>query len=521
MKLPQRDAVQPESGRGGLPRSHGIGAALLPGNAARPSNSHILVNRFDYCEPATLAEAIDLLVEADGAGKVVAGGTDLLVQMKMERVAPAIVVSVNAIPGLDTITAGERGLCIGATATVRAVETDPHVRARYPALAEACASFSSVQVQSMGTIGGNLGNASPASDSAPALIAFDAEIELAGPAGETCLPLDRFFRGPGVPALEVGQIITGVVLPAPRPGTGSAFLKIGRVANDVAKANCAVLLAREGQRITSCRVAFGSVAPTPLRVRAVEEILDGQIWSEHLAESAARAAAEAVAPIDDVRSTARYRREIVRVMAGDGLRLAWRRTQRGDADGADALRPNADRGSARIFRGHQISGPGQRIGAGERKIVELNVNGEARRAWVAPNDLLLNVLRDDLELTGTKYGCGIGECSACTVLMDGAPVLACLVLAAAAGGHKITTIEGLAGPDGKLDPLQEAFIDQAAFQCGYCTPGMILTAKALLAECPRPSEDDIRHHLRGNLCRCTGYASIVRAVLAASERPAG
>ncbi len=521
MKLPQRDAVQPKSGQGGSPRSQASESPLLAGKAARLSNSHILLHRFDYIEPATLAQAIDLLVQAQGAGKVIAGGTDLLVQMKMERLAPAVVVSVGAIPGLEVINAGERGLRIGAMATIRAVETHSLVRAMYPALAEACASFSSVQVQTMGTIGGNLGNASPASDSAPALIAHDAEIELAGPAGTTRLPLERFFRGPGMPALELGQIITGILMPPPRQGTGSAFLKIGRVANDIAKVNCAVVLAREGERITGCRVAFGSVAPTPLRVRAVEEILEGQIWSEHLAESAASAAADAVAPIDDVRSTADYRREIVRVMAGDGLRLAWRRAQRWGADGADAPHLSVDRGPVRILRGHQTSGPGQRLGALERKIVELSVNGETRRAWVAPNDLLLNVLRDDLELTGTKYGCGIGECSACTVLMDGAPVLACLVLAAAANGHEITTIEGLAGPDGRLDPLQEAFIDLAAFQCGYCTPGMILTAKTLLAECPQPSEDDIRHHLRGNLCRCTGYASIVRAVLAAAERPAG
>ena len=144
----------------------------------------------------------------------------------------------------------------------------------------------------------------------------------------------------------------------------------------------------------------------------------------------------------------------------------------------------------------------------------LCVNGRPQRVWVGPNDLLLNVLREKLQLTGSKYGCGIGECSACTVLMDGKPVLACLVLAVAAEGRDIRTVEGLQAPDGTLDPLQEAFIDHAAFQCGYCTPGMLMTAKSLLAEIPQPSEDEVRHYLRGNLCRCTGYVSIVRAVLA-------
>ena len=112
--------------------------------------------------------------------------------------------------------------------------------------------------------------------------------------------------------------------------------------------------------------------------------------------------------------------------------------------------------------------------------ITLTVNGITRHLHVAANDLLLNVLREDLELTGTKYGCGIGECSACTVLMDGKPVLACLVLAAAADGRHIRTVEGLAAPDGTLDPLQEAFIEHAALQCGFCTPGMLMTAKDLL-----------------------------------------
>jgi carbon-monoxide dehydrogenase small subunit len=153
----------------------------------------------------------------------------------------------------------------------------------------------------------------------------------------------------------------------------------------------------------------------------------------------------------------------------------------------------------------------------DQRAVTLCVNGETHRAWVGPNELLLNVLREKLQLTGSKYGCGIGECSACTVLMDGKPVLACLVLAVTAEGRDIRTVEGLQATDGTLDPLQDAFIDHAAFQCGFCTPGMLMTAKSLLAEIPQPSEDQVRHYLRGNLCRCTGYVSIVRAVLAAAE----
>ena len=142
--------------------------------------------------------------------------------------------------------------------------------------------------------------------------------------------------------------------------------------------------------------------------------------------------------------------------------------------------------------------------------IEITVNGRSRSLTVKPNDLLINVIRKDLHLTGTKYGCGIGECGACTVLLDGKPVLACLMLAASANGKTITTVEGLS--DEKLDPVQQAFIDHGAIQCGFCTPGMVVTAKALLEENPNPTEDEIKNYIRGNICRCTGYAGIIKAV---------
>lgn len=157
----------------------------------------------------------------------------------------------------------------------------------------------------------------------------------------------------------------------------------------------------------------------------------------------------------------------------------------------------------------------------QKHAIQVWLNGEAREWRVFPNDLLLNVLREQEFLTGAKYGCGIGECGACTVHVNGAPVLACLMLAIACDGAEILTIEGLAR-DGTLDAVQTAFLDQSAFQCGFCTPDMILMTRALLNENPQPSEAEARDYLRGNLCRCTGYASIVRAALdaAAHSTPA-
>jgi carbon-monoxide dehydrogenase small subunit len=151
--------------------------------------------------------------------------------------------------------------------------------------------------------------------------------------------------------------------------------------------------------------------------------------------------------------------------------------------------------------------------------VVLDVNGEPREAFVEPGWTLLKVLREELGLTGAKLGCGDGECGACTVIIDGRAVPSCLVLAVGAEGKEITTIEGLQS-EGALHPLQQAFVEHGAVQCGFCTPGMIMSAKALLDDNPDPTEEDVREALQGNLCRCTGYKKIVEAVLSVSGRGA-
>ena len=144
--------------------------------------------------------------------------------------------------------------------------------------------------------------------------------------------------------------------------------------------------------------------------------------------------------------------------------------------------------------------------------VYFTVNGEMHETMVEPNALLINVLREELGLIGTKYSCGLGQCGSCTVLVNGEPVLSCLTLAVSVDGADITTIEGVTDRDGTLDPLQDAFLDHGAIQCGYCTPGMVLMGKDLLNKNPSPSEFEIREHIKGNLCRCTGYNGIVKAI---------
>ncbi|HZK48535.1 MAG TPA: (2Fe-2S)-binding protein [Thermoleophilia bacterium] len=155
----------------------------------------------------------------------------------------------------------------------------------------------------------------------------------------------------------------------------------------------------------------------------------------------------------------------------------------------------------------------------QRYIIDLTVNGDPHSVVVKANTLLVNVLRDQLDLTGTKKGCETGDCGSCTVLLDGKPVDSCLVLALEADGCEIITIEGVA-QHGELDRLQKTFVDKAAVQCGYCSPGMILSAKALLTRNPHPTEHEVREAIAGNLCRCTGYVNIVKAVLSAAEEEA-
>ncbi|RPJ72295.1 MAG: xanthine dehydrogenase family protein subunit M, partial [Acidobacteria bacterium] len=295
------------------------------------TNSHILLSQFDYFEPASMEEAIGLLAQHGDRARVLAGGTDLVVQMKMERVSPRAIVSLAAIPGLCRIEDRDGFLWVGSGATIAAIERDARVRRRYPSLADACASFSTTQVQTMGTVGGNLCNGSPAADCAPALLVAGAEVEIAGPRGTRRIPLEEFFVGPGRTVLQYGEILTSIALPPSPAAAGSAFLKIGRVAADVAKASAAVMVVRDGDRIADCRMAFGSVAPTPLRSRRAERALAGRGFSKEALAEAAEIASLEVTPIDDVRSQAWYRRRAVRALVVDAGALAWERAGAADA----------------------------------------------------------------------------------------------------------------------------------------------------------------------------------------------
>ena len=469
-------------------------------------NTHILVNGFDYIRPASLDGAIAALSERPDA-KILAGGTNLLVDMKLENAAPSCVIDITQLSELRGFESSPTGTSIGALTSIRDLAISETLWRNHTCLAESAVAFGSTQIMMMGTLGGNIANGSPASDTVPALVVLGAEAVIVGPEGERAALVADLLVRPGKTAIQQSELLKEIRIPESSANVGSAFLKLSRVRADLAKVSVAVRLVRNGDRIVNARIALGSVGPTVIRAKQASVALTDQPFSEELVLKAAEIAASEITPIDDVRSTAAYRRASAKALVFDALLLAWERAEHP---------PIAARGES-VEPILQASEPMQ-VGADETTTIELTVNGETIELDVSPQELLLNVLREQLELTGTKYGCGIGECGACTIWLDGTPVLGCLVLAVSADGGEVRTIEGLAAPDGTLDPLQEAFIDENAFQCGYCTPGMLMMTKKLMEEIPQPTEDEVRDYLKGNHCRCTGYASIVRAVNSAARK---
>ncbi len=478
------------------------------------SNTHVLVHDFEYVRVGSVEEACRALEEHSGA-KLLAGGTNLLVELKMASArdlanAPKTLVDISGVPGLRGIEQTSAGVRLGALTPIRDLALSELLQTHYTALAEAAAAFGSTQVMMMGTLAGNIANGSPASDTVPALVVLGAQVEIANPDGKRRALVADLLVGPGRIALEPGELITSVLLPTQRSGVGSAFLKLARVRADLAKVSVAVRLVRDGDRIVNARIALGSVGPTVVRAKKASSMLSDKAFSKDVVLNAARMAGDEIKPMDDVRSTAAYRKRAAVALVHDAIMLAWDRYE---------LKPRPIRGeSAQPIPQATRS---MRVQSGERISIELTVNGVPTALDVLPNELLLNVLRERLALTGAKYGCGIGECGACTVWLNGMPVLGCLVLAVSADGGDVRTVEGLGAPDGTLDPLQVAFIEENAFQCGYCTPGMLMMTKKLMEEIPEPTEDEVRDYLKGNQCRCTGYASIVRAVNTAAKSDGG
>lgn len=284
---------------------------------------------FEYFAPTTLAETAAILTRFEGQAKILAGGTDLLVEIKENLRHPAGVINLKKVPGLDSLTYAEAtGLTIGALTTVRQVETSPLVKQHYPALAEAARTLGSIQVRNRATVAGNICRASPSADTPPPLIAADARALIFNPAGERTVSLADFFTGPGQTGLAPNEILRAITVPPPSSRTGQAYLKHGRRrAMELATVGVAVNLTLDGDVCRSIRIVLGAVAPTPLRAVETEALLTGAAPDDSLIEQAAQMAMTEARPISDVRASADYRREMVGVLTRRAIRLALERAQ--------------------------------------------------------------------------------------------------------------------------------------------------------------------------------------------------
>jgi carbon-monoxide dehydrogenase medium subunit len=278
---------------------------------------------FDYYLPATLEEACLVLNRLGGEARVLAGGTDLIPQMKNEAVAPKAIVSLKAIKGLKEIRyVPGKGMVIGAAATQNDVATSPVLRAGYPSVTEAAASMANNQVRNRGTIGGNIVSAVPSADLPPILIALDASVTLAGPHGSRTMSLENFFTGPRSSLISSDEILVDIVIPD-QATTGSAYFKFGlRNSGALAVVGVAASVVADGLHVEGARIVLGAVAPTPIRARQAERLLAGNSATETRLEEAGRAAARECRPISDIRGSEEYRRDMVRIFTKRALRKA-------------------------------------------------------------------------------------------------------------------------------------------------------------------------------------------------------
>lgn len=289
---------------------------------------------FECVQAADFADALALLAQHGACARVLAGGTDLLVELKSAREGPRILIDISRVPGLDRIALGEDGLHIGAGATHTAISRSTVVRSACAALAEAVQAIGAVQTRNAGTIGGNLATAVPSMDSGPALLALDAQLVLASERGERRLPLQEFFVGPRKTALKADELLAEIVIPKASLGKPMAFVKFGlRRGQALALVNVAAGFFSEGSPVSfsAPRIALGAVAPTVIRATHAEAALAGHpVESASIAEAARIAAAESK-PITDFRASAGYRRALVEVLVRRALTEAWVRSMRATA----------------------------------------------------------------------------------------------------------------------------------------------------------------------------------------------
>jgi len=514
---------------------------------------------FDYLRPASVEEAAAVLGETGDDARILAGGLSLVPMMNFRVVTPAVVVDIGGLVELRAVEDRGTEIEVGAGVAQVGLERWPGLARRLPLLAEVFPHVGHYPTRARGTVGGSVAHADPSAELPLALVVLDGSVRFRSAGGERLVPARAFFEGALETACGEDEMVVATRWPAAAPGARYAFDEVALRHGDFAIASCAVAL-HEG----CMTIGFGGVADTPV-VREWPR-LEGDALGDALA-----GLADEVEIVDDGEGGAAYRRRLVRTLGRRTVERAMAAAPVAHPTDADApekgpasLRLGNSRGEpaesgGRVsrerglpvgaeFHGSPVhggreardagaqpreTGPGgeaveeslppsrARLGAGERHLVELVLNGERCAAEAPPRLLLSDFLRQRFGRRGVHVGCEHGVCGACTVHLDGVPARACLLFAVQVDGRRVDTVEGLAGPDGAHSRLQTAFRRHHALQCGYCTPGILMTMtewlERLAAEGRAPTDEEVRAVLSGHLCRCTGYEPIVTAVLDAAQ----
>ncbi|NUQ85769.1 MAG: FAD binding domain-containing protein [Anaerolineales bacterium] len=476
-----------------------------------------------YINATSIDDVLKTLAEKRERARIVAGGTDLILELERGvRTGIDTLIDVTRIPNLDRITLDEDNVIhLGPLVTHNHCVESKLIRERAYPLARAAWEVGAPQIRNRGTIAGNLITASPANDTITPLMALGASVTLQSLNGTRAIPLKDFYTGVRKTVMRPDEMLVDISFPAMTSSQRGTFIKLAlRRAQAISVIDVALVLDLDSDSVRSASITLGAVAPTIIHAPEAEAYLAGKQLTDEIIEEAARLTMNAAKPIDDIRGSAAYRREMVRVCTKRGLRSildAHEGREQAEMPSDPVLLWGKQKADGRMQKTHETP----------QSPIETTINGKKYTINSGYEKTLLRFLREDIGLTGTKEGCAEGECGACTVFLDGAAVMACLVPAPRAHGAEIVTIEGLARlasdglpPEGqelapviqRLHPVQEAFIRHGAVQCGYCTPGFIMSAAMLFEEKENPTRDEIEQAITGNLCRCTGYYKIVQAI---------
>lgn len=461
-----------------------------------------------YHNVTTIQEALTLLASDPLHSRIIAGGTDLLLEIERgKRPTLDTLIDISRVHELSEIRLDAGRFHLGAMVTHNQVVADSRLHQHAALLVQACWEVGAPQIRNRATLVGNLVTASPANDTITPLMALNATVILASLHGQRSVALADFYAGFRATVLQPDEMVVGIEFDALPTSSKAVFIKLGlRRAQAISVVNVAAIVDFDGEIIRASSITMGSVAPTIIHLPEVEQFLIGKTLTDETMRLAGRMARQIPQPISDIRSTAAYRSEMVGTLLYRALRqLQSSMTYDWQTDPVLLVGKSSPQSALIAPATHTADQP-----------IQTTINGQPYLIATGQHKTLLDWIREDARLLGTKEGCAEGECGACTVYLDGVAVMACMVPAPRAHLAEITTIEGLQHGE-ELHPLQQRFIEHGAVQCGFCTPGFVMAGAKLLEEHPHPSHAQVMQSISGNLCRCTGYYKIIDALHSLGE----